>query len=79
MIAMFSSCLPWAGRALGMTLLAATSIWLRVHGLVDRVLGGPVTALSQPDGYYHLRLVRDRKSTRLNSSHSDRSRMPSSA
>ena len=38
-------------------------------------------AQHQGDGYVPLNVIaeRDRKSTRLNSSHSDRSRMPSSA
>ena len=43
-----------------------------------RALNEAVDA-ANADGGLDVQLVQDRKSTRLNSSHSDRSRMPSSA
>ena len=65
--------------------------WPKMHPLAENllvelaaVLHDPVTTTDEliPSGEtssYRSNPLRDRKSTRLNSSHSDRSRMPSSA
>ena len=52
-----------------------------VQSLVDRTLGGEsfVTVQVTPRGFWTTGQVVDRKSTRLNSSHIQKSRMPSSA
>ena len=50
--------------------------WLKQ---VEKTLNGKKELQRQVLAYSKTRPVRDRKSTRLNSSHSDRSRMPSSA
>ena len=50
------------------------------YRLQDLWVEGEVSNLSRPaSGHLYFTLKEDRKSTRLNSSHSDRSRMPSSA
>ena len=57
-------CLSWAGKAEGMS-FEVQNLSLHIHERIDpkRIIKSFI----------------DRKSTRLNSSHSDRSRMPSSA
>ena len=63
----------------GVTLSAAPTAFVALHqGTVDLLQGLTLSVCQGKD--MHLESVRpDRKSTRLNSSHSDRSRMPSSA
>ena len=52
-------------------------IWGFMYGWMQAVLGSPVGFATIAAGF--VRFARDRKSTRLNSSHYSRSRMPSSA
>ena len=75
---MLSTAMLGAAPAFAATTLPAGTIKniVLVHGaFVDESSWDGVAAILKGKGY----TVTDRKSTRLNSSHSDRSRMPSSA
>ena len=61
--------------------LTSPAVSSRIHKLeTDGIISGYTVMLNRPsDRVYVDALIRDRKSTRLNSSHYQQSRMPSSA
>ena len=71
MVNLFPEVVPEGGKE--------PAFLMRAPGLrkLAEIGTGPIRGLWQLNGYLYV--VRDRKSTRLNSSHSQQSRMPSSA